>query len=166
MIEGARFMEAESFQCLLGAAGRLFLVTVTVIGQICPEVFIYLFFKRACKELISFIQLAHTVGAASGYVERHAARIGDLLGCGEVQGMEDAGGAEKADGERIGLLFRFSFAGKFLDARIFGIFQIVSEEHVAELMGESEAADGDRLGIVVYDDPVATVGEGFALFSG
>lgn len=78
--------------------------------------------------------------------------------------MEDTGGAEQADGERIGLLFRFPFAGKLLDARILCIFEVMTEEDVAELMGKGEAADGDGLGIVVYDDPIAAVGEGSAFF--
>lgn len=79
--------------------------------------------------------------------------------------MEDAGGAEQADGERIGLLLRFAFASKLLDTCIFCIFEVVSEKDVAELMGEGETADGDGLGIVVYDDPILAIGEGFALFS-
>ena len=128
------------------------------------EILIYLFFKRIGEEFISLIQLVHTVSTECGHVERHAACGGDLLGCGEAEGMEDTGGAEQADGERIGLLFRFPFAGKLLDARILCIFEVMTEEDVAELMGKGEAADGDGLGIVVYDDPIAAVGEGSAFF--
>lgn len=80
--------------------------------------------------------------------------------------MEDTGGAEEAEGEHIGLLFGFVFTDKFLGAYVFGIFEIVAEENVTQLVGDSETALGDGSGVIVYDAPAYSVVVGFSVFTG
>ena len=128
------------------------------------KLFIYFFFERVCEEFISFAKLSHSFRALFGGVERDFAAHRYIFCCGDIQSPQYAGGAEQAESERVGLLFGFRFFVKFLMLPIFYQLNMVAEEDVTKLVGNSEARNFHRIFIIKYDVPFFAVIIGLGVF--
>lgn len=123
-------------------------------------------FKVIGEELVLFIQFFHSIASFLRPVGWDAADCGYFLGCVEIELHQDAGGAEQAQGEHIGLIFCFRLYSYIFNGCIFCVGLNVTEEYVTQLVGYGKSGIDNVVQIVIHDYPLVAVVECFCVFIG
>ena len=83
---------------------------------------------------------------------RYFAVFGNIFCRRYIQAPQHAGGGEQAESEGVGLLFGFRLLVKLLMLAVFYQLNMMAEEDVTKLVGDSEARNLNGVFIIKYNE--------------